>query len=76
MPHWFWSSDKLTGIQTYLDFETTNTKFWSSDKLTGIQTELAMAPGRVPFWSSDKLTGIQTRAMGLSESAGFGAVTN
>ena len=35
---WFWSSDKLTGIQTAWLAPERGQEFWSSDKLTGSQT--------------------------------------
>ena len=34
----FWSSDKLTGSQTYVAGYKRGKEFWSSDKLTGSQT--------------------------------------
>ena len=34
----FWSSDKLTGSQTYYGGSVRYYEFWSSDKLTASQT--------------------------------------
>ena len=72
----FWSSDKLTGSQTYRHVHGSGTMFWSSDKLTGSQTHHPPSRGRGRFWSSDKLTGSQTKS-GISFNLNsFGAVTN
>ncbi len=38
----FWSSDKLTGIQTVGCARHVSVEFWSSDKLTGIQTSFSL----------------------------------
>ena len=54
----FWSSDKLTGSQTFDDFKIGFTKFWSSDKLTGSQTIPDKFYRAWQFWSSDKLMDI------------------
>ena len=56
----FWSSDKLTGSQTYMARSILQSEFWSSDKLTGSQTVTATKSLTLQFWSSDKLTGSQT----------------
>ena len=72
----FWSSDKLTGSQTFLGIENANTEFWSSDKLTGSQTAEKYTTTVSAFWSSDKLTGSQTDRRGSPLDLRFGAVTN
>ena len=60
LPQRFWSSDKLTGSQTYSSLHFHPATFWSSDKLTGSQTVERVNLQKVLFWSSDKLTGSQT----------------
>ena len=72
----FWSSDNLTGNQTYHPVKVDGIEFWSSDNLTGNQTIHAIIKRLNEFWSSDNLTGNQTADSQLSSLEVFWSSDN